>query len=399
MVFGLAQVAYVIEQSLGRRSNVDDEIGFGMKSRFATLVLPFVLVHDGNVHGDDGHVGAEQLAERRRPRVFTRMGSRRHDFAHRVSPMIRLCSNPYLAILPENRPSREDGSVAFFPRRQISWLPARRLNIMKPVSKTNELGESTMSIQRMLDILCPQLDDLKAKGLYKRERQIQSPQRPAIKVGGQEVLNFCANNYLGLASHPAILEAAHEGLRRYGYGMASVRFICGTQDLHKELEKTIAGFLNKGDSILYSSCFDANTGLFETLLNEEDTLLSDELNHASIIDGIRLCKAKRFRYKHSDLGELERGLKEAAGSRQRLIATDGVFSMDGDMAKLPEICDLAEKYDAAVMVDDSHATGVLGAGGARERGGVGRFGSRGHHHQHVGQSAGRRGRRLHLFAG
>src|SRR5262249_4785938 len=156
---------------------------------------------------------------------------------------------------------------------------------------------------------------------------------------------------------------AHEGLRRYGYGMASVRFICGTQDLHKQLEAAVARFLGKDDAILYTSCFDANTGLFETLLGEEDTLLSDELNHASIIDGIRLCKAKRFRYKHSDMAELERGLKEAADSRLRLIATDGVFSMDGDMARLPEICDLAERYAAVVMVDDSHATGVLGAGG------------------------------------
>jgi glycine C-acetyltransferase len=208
-----------------------------------------------------------------------------------------------------------------------------------------------------------QLDELAAGGLYKRERLLQGPQGSAIRVAGREVINFCANNYLGLASHPAVVEAAHEGLRRYGYGLASVRFICGTQDLHKQLEAALARFLVKDDAILYTSCFDANGGLFETILGEEDTVLSDELNHASIIDGVRLCKAKRFRYRHSDMGELEKGLQQAAGSGLRLIATDGVFSMDGDTARLPEICDLAERYQAAVMVDDSHATGVLGAGG------------------------------------
>jgi glycine C-acetyltransferase len=192
---------------------------------------------------------------------------------------------------------------------------------------------------------------------------LQGPQGSAIKVGGREVINFCANNYLGLANHPAIVEAAHEGLRQYGYGMASVRFICGTQDLHKQLEAAIAGFLSKEDAILYSSCWDANGGLFETILGEEDAVLSDELNHASIIDGIRLSKAKRFRHKHADLAELEAGLKDASGCRLRLIATDGVFSMDGALAPLPEICDLADKYDAVVMVDDSHATGILGPNG------------------------------------
>jgi glycine C-acetyltransferase len=219
-----------------------------------------------------------------------------------------------------------------------------------------------MSDVQVRQILHQQLDDIQQRGLYKRERVLESPQGSAIRVAGREVINFCANNYLGLASHPAIVEAAHEGLRRYGYGMASVRFICGTQEPHKELEQAIAHFLRKEDAILYTSCFDANTGLFETLLDEQDTIISDELNHASIIDGVRLCKAKRFRYKHSDMAELERGLKEAAGSRMRLIATDGVFSMDGDMAKLPEICELAERHKAAVMVDDSHATGVLGGG-------------------------------------
>src|SRR5246127_1788772 len=182
-----------------------------------------------------------------------------------------------------------------------------------------------MSDRHLLQVLKPQLDDLRAKGLYKRERQLQGPQGAGIEVGGREVINFCANNYLGLANHPAVVEAAHEGLRRYGYGMASVRFICGTQDLHKNLEAAVARFFGKDDAILYSSCWDANGGLFETILGEEDTILSDELNHASIIDGIRLCKAKRFRYKHADLADLERGLQAAADSRVRLIATDGVF--------------------------------------------------------------------------
>jgi glycine C-acetyltransferase len=213
------------------------------------------------------------------------------------------------------------------------------------------------------DVLRPQLEDLKAKGLYKRERQIEGPQGSEIEVGGREVLNFCANNYLGLANHPAIVAAAQEALKQYGYGMASVRFICGTQTLHQELEGAIARFFGKGDAILYSSCWDANGGLFETVLGEDDAVLSDELNHASIIDGIRLCKAQRVRYRNGDMGELERGLQETKGKRLRLIVTDGVFSMDGALAKLPEICDLAEKYDAVVMVDDSHATGILGPTG------------------------------------
>jgi glycine C-acetyltransferase len=220
-----------------------------------------------------------------------------------------------------------------------------------------------MSDTHLLQVLRPQLEDLKAKGLYKRERQIQGPQGASIRVGGREVVNFCANNYLGLANHPAVVEAAHEGLRRYGYGMASVRFICGTQDLHKRLESEIARFLRKDDAILYVACWDANGGLFETLLGDEDAVLSDELNHASIIDGIRLCKARRVRYRNGDMGELERGLKETKDCRLRLVVTDGVFSMDGSLAKLPEICDLADKYDAVVVVDDSHATGILGPTG------------------------------------
>ncbi|HWG41579.1 MAG TPA: glycine C-acetyltransferase [Gemmataceae bacterium] len=220
-----------------------------------------------------------------------------------------------------------------------------------------------MSDTHLLQVLRTQLDDLQARGLYKRERQLEGPQDAAIRVNEREVINFCANNYLGLANHPAIVEAAHEGLRRFGYGMASVRFICGTQTLHKQLESAIAHFLHKDDAILYSSCWDANGGLFETILVAEDAILSDELNHASIIDGIRLCKARRIRYRHGDMSELERGLRESAGSRLRLIVTDGVFSMDGALAKLPEICDLAERHDAIVVVDDSHATGILGAGG------------------------------------
>jgi glycine C-acetyltransferase len=220
-----------------------------------------------------------------------------------------------------------------------------------------------MSTNRLAEVLRTQLDDLKARGLEKRERRIQSPQGSAIRVAGHEVINFCANNYLGLANHPTVVEAAHEGLRKYGFGLSSVRFICGTQDLHKELEAAVAHFHRKDDAILYTSCFDANGGLFETILGEEDAVISDELNHASIIDGIRLCKAKRFRYKHSDMAELERQLQEAQSNRLRLIATDSVFSMDGDLAKLPDICDLADRYGAAVMIDECHGTGHLGATG------------------------------------
>jgi glycine C-acetyltransferase len=200
--------------------------------------------------------------------------------------------------------------------------------------------------------------------LTKRERIITSPQGGRIRVSGdREVLNFCANNYLGLANHPTILAAARRALDERGYGMASVRFICGTQDRHKELERRLAAFLGFQDAILYTSCFDANGGLFETLLGEEDAVISDSLNHASIIDGIRLCKAERLRWTHGDLGELERHLQATQGKRTRLIATDGVFSMDGDVAELGRICDLADRHDALVMVDDSHATGFFGRTG------------------------------------
>jgi glycine C-acetyltransferase len=209
-----------------------------------------------------------------------------------------------------------------------------------------------------------EVESIEQQGLYKRERVITTPQGVEIATReAGEVMNFCANNYLGLANHPELVEAAVAALRSHGFGMASVRFICGTQDLHKQLERAIADFLHSDDAILYTSCFDANTGLFETLLGEQDAVISDQLNHASVIDGIRLCKAKRFRYRHSDMDDLEAQLKAAAGSRTRLIATDGVFSMDGDMAKLDEIARLADQYDALVMVDDSHATGFVGPGG------------------------------------
>ncbi len=208
-----------------------------------------------------------------------------------------------------------------------------------------------------------QLDGLVKAGLYKKERHIASPQRARIMVNGAEVLNLCANNYLGLADNPDIIEAAKAGLDARGFGMASVRFICGTQDIHSELEEKISAFLGTEDTILYSSCFDANGGLFETLLGTGDAIISDVLNHASIIDGIRLCRASRYRYAHADMNELEERLKEAQRANIRMIATDGVFSMDGDLARLDEICALAEKYDAIVMVDDSHATGFVGPTG------------------------------------
>lgn len=220
-----------------------------------------------------------------------------------------------------------------------------------------------MADTRLNHIAGEQLADIRAKGLYKSERQLLSPQQTAIQVSQGRVLNLCANNYLGLANHPRIVEAAARGLRTHGYGMASVRFICGTQEIHKALEHAISAFLLTEDTILYSSCFDANGGLFEVLLDERDAVISDALNHASVIDGIRLCKAKRLRFAHSNMDDLEARLNEARTSRLRLIATDGVFSMDGDLAKLDRIVELAQRYDAAVMVDDSHATGVIGANG------------------------------------
>ncbi len=214
------------------------------------------------------------------------------------------------------------------------------------------------------DHLLAQLGEIRAAGTYKRERLITTPQAAHIRVAdGAPALNLCANNYLGLAGHPAVIKAAQAALDRWGYGLSSVRFICGTQSIHKELEKAISEFLGMEDTLLYSSCFDANGGLFETLLGPEDAILSDELNHASIIDGIRLCKAQRFRYRNNDMADLEAQLQAARSARFRLIATDGVFSMDGYIAKLPALCDLAERYDALVMVDDSHAVGFMGRTG------------------------------------
>lgn len=210
-----------------------------------------------------------------------------------------------------------------------------------------------------------ELRGIEESGLYKHERIITSPQGVEIQVEGREgkFLNFCANNYLGLSSHPRVIKAAHEALDKHGYGMSSVRFICGTEDLHKQLEEAISKFLGTEDTILYVACFDANGGVFEPLFGEDDAIISDELNHASIIDGVRLSKAARFRYKNSDMADLERCLKESQSSRRRVIVTDGVFSMDGFIAKLDEVCDLAEKYNALVMVDDSHATGFVGKTG------------------------------------
>jgi len=216
---------------------------------------------------------------------------------------------------------------------------------------------------QLKSVIGQELEAIRAGGLYKDERILESPQAAAIKVAGQEVINFCANNYLGLSSHPSVIAAAHKALDDWGYGLSSVRFICGTQQIHKDLEDGIAKFLQTDDAILYSSCFDANGGLFETLLGPEDCIISDELNHASIIDGVRLCKAERMRYRNNDMNHLEECLKEAQKHRVRMVATDGVFSMDGFIAQLSDVCALAEKYDALVMVDDSHATGFVGRTG------------------------------------
>lgn len=219
--------------------------------------------------------------------------------------------------------------------------------------------------EKFLEHLSAQTQELKRSGLYKEERVITSPQQAdiAVQPGDKHVLNFCANNYLGLANHPELVQAAQNALNLYGFGLSSVRFICGTQKPHKDLEKALSEFLGTEDTILYSSCFDANGGLFETLLNDEDAVISDALNHASIIDGIRLCKAKRYRYNNNDMHDLEAKLQEAQGARFRLIVTDGVFSMDGIIANLPAICDLAERYDCLLMVDDSHAVGFMGENG------------------------------------
>ena len=207
------------------------------------------------------------------------------------------------------------------------------------------------------------VEEIKTSGLYKKERIITSPQGPEITVGGKTVLNFCANNYLGLSSHPKVIEAAHKAIDTHGYGMSSVRFICGTQDIHKELERKLSEFLGTEDTILYAAAFDANGGVFEPLFGEEDAIISDALNHASIIDGVRLCKSQRYRYEHNNMQDLELKLKEASGCRSRIIVTDGSFSMDGTIAQLDKICELAEKYDAVVMIDECHSTGFLGKTG------------------------------------
>jgi glycine C-acetyltransferase len=208
-----------------------------------------------------------------------------------------------------------------------------------------------------------ELDEIKAAGLFKTERIISSPQDAEMQVNGKKVLNFCANNYLGLSSHPKVIAAAHQAIDSRGYGMSSVRFICGTQDIHKELEQKIAAFLGTEDTILYAAAFDANGGVFEPLFGEQDAIISDELNHASIIDGVRLCKAQRYRYKHNNMADLEEQLKAANGARSRIIVTDGSFSMDGTIAQLDKICDLADRYDAIVMIDESHSSGFLGKTG------------------------------------
>ena len=215
----------------------------------------------------------------------------------------------------------------------------------------------------MKEHLCQTLEEIREAGLYKEERLIESPQRAAIEVKGKEVLNFCANNYLGLSDNPRLIEGAKKMMDRRGFGMSSVRFICGTQDIHKELEAAISDYFKTEDTILYAACFDANGGVFEPLFTEEDAIISDALNHASIIDGVRLCKAKRYRYANADMADLEEKLKEAQAQRFRIIVTDGVFSMDGNVAPMDKICDLAEKYDALVMVDESHSAGVVGATG------------------------------------
>ena len=217
--------------------------------------------------------------------------------------------------------------------------------------------------EKLVQRIAKELTEIKEAGLYKTERIIESPQGAVIKVGGKEVLNFCANNYLGLSSHPKVIEAAHKAIDERGYGLSSVRFICGTQDIHKELEQKISAFLGTEDTILYAAAFDANGGVFEPLFNEEDALISDALNHASIIDGVRLCKAQRFRYEHNNMQDLELKLQEAAGCRSRIIITDGSFSMDGTIAQLDKIVALAEKYDAAVMIDECHSSGFLGKTG------------------------------------
>jgi glycine C-acetyltransferase len=234
--------------------------------------------------------------------------------------------------------------------------------IMLPSKLYLRFNLQTMN-ENFVNRITKEIEEIKVSGLYKTERVISSPQGAEIIVNGKTVLNFCANNYLGLSSHPKVIEAADKAIDTHGYGMSSVRFICGTQDIHKELEKKLAYFLGTEDTILYAACFDANGGVFEPLFSEEDAIISDALNHASIIDGVRLCKAQRFRYEHNNMNDLETKLKEASNCRSRIIVTDGVFSMDGTIAQLDKICDLADKYDAIVMIDECHASGFMGKTG------------------------------------
>ena len=239
-----------------------------------------------------------------------------------------------------------------------------RLVAMSSDGAVDPADSKEKSMSGLTENALAELEAIRSQGLFKAERTIDSPQQTDIRLADRsQVINLCANNYLGLADHPAILKAAHEALDRWGYGMASVRFICGTQTVHRTLEQKLSSFLQTDDTILYSSCFDANGGLFETLLGEQDAIISDQLNHASIIDGIRLCKAQRFRYRNNDMADLEQQLQAAQHCRNRLIATDGVFSMDGYLARLPDICELADKYNASIFVDDSHAVGFIGPGG------------------------------------
>ena len=240
--------------------------------------------------------------------------------------------------------------------RALREIAVSHAELAKPANESIMYGKVKQQLQQTLD-------EIREAGLYKTERVIETPQEARIEVNGREVLNMCANNYLGLSDDPEIVKAAQAGLEKWGYGLSSVRFICGTQEIHKALERKISEFLGTEDTILYTSCFDANGGLFETILTDEDAVISDELNHASVIDGIRLSKAQRFRYKNGDMADLEAKLLEASSARFRMIATDGIFSMDGYIAKLEEICDLADKHDAMVMIDDSHAVGFMGKTG------------------------------------
>ncbi len=279
--------------------------------------------------------------------------------------------NKQPSVEPTSDEKKNDGgtvpAIGMNEQASLAKSPLDQVEVKKtqpePTPDEHKKDAEAMPAISMNDYLREQLAELKTKGLYKAERRIESPQNATIEVAGKTVINFCANNYLGLANHPAIVEAARKGLDDWGYGLSSVRFICGTQDIHRQCEQQIARFFGKADSILYISCFDANGGLFEPLLGEQDAILSDELNHASIIDGVRLCKAKRLRYKHNDLADLKAKLEETKDCRFKMIFTDSVFSMDGDLAKLPEICELADQHNAIVGIDDCHGTGHLGANG------------------------------------